>query len=336
MHFNSILRKLIAPSVVILVLAISACGGGGGDSTSNTGGLEPSLSIDKETLTFDSNSTETITVTATNSIGTTDTITAISSDTSVATVSVSGLVVTVTGIKAGSTTITITSGSGLSETCEATLNASWHTVFEDNFSGNTFDTTNWLSIYSSPAPYSLTGSGELEISGETGDDEDGACFVYNTDVISNYSKITVKFRTTQGDPVEDDVDILLLLNSDGTFDYCYGLVLTSDPDGSGSRDYSLLMVKVIGGVETDMVNESVGGTSKPQIVASTDYILEGINNNGNLSFTLKDSSGNVIKSVSATDTSLSNGKFGFDGDLNIGTSGSQSIFFDYSKIEVYK
>lgn len=94
---------------------------------------QPSLAIDNETLTFDSNSTETITATAKKADGTDDTITAESNNEAVATVSVNGLVVTVTGVKAGTTTITITSDSGLSETCDATVNASWHTVFFDDF-----------------------------------------------------------------------------------------------------------------------------------------------------------------------------------------------------------
>ena len=134
----------------------------------------------------------------------------------------------------------------------------WQTVFEDHFDGDTLNTTNWTQFESSPAPYSLTGSGELKIDGTSGDEE-GATFIYNTAISGNYVKVITKFRTTQNDPFHDDVDIVIFLNGDFTANNSYALILSSDPIGN-IRDYTLLIIKFINGVDTELKNESIGGT----------------------------------------------------------------------------
>jgi len=210
----------------------------------------------------------------------------------------------------------------------------WQTVFEDHFEGDTLNTTNWTQFESSPPPYSLTGSGELEIEGDPGD-LDGATFIYNTAISGNYVKLITKFRTTQNDPIQDDVDIAVVLNGDITTGNSYVLMLTSDPYGS-TRDYRLFIFKYINGAETVLTDESMGGTM-PQISAGNDYILEGVNSNGTIIFTIKDGSGNELKSISIEDSShYLGGNVGFLADLNIGSTGSQSIFFDYVRVQKYQ
>jgi len=209
----------------------------------------------------------------------------------------------------------------------------WQTIFEDNFDGDILSTTNWTQFESSPAPYSLTGSGELKIDGTSGEEE-GATFIYNTAISGNSVKVITKFRTTQNDPLDDDVDIAIVLNGDLVDNNFYVLVLTSDPI-ENTRDYTLVILKFTTGVDTELKSESIGGTT-PQITANNNYILEGVNNNGTITFTIKDGSENELKSISIEDSSYSGGVVGFLGDLNIGTSGSQSIFFDYIKIQTYQ
>lgn len=214
----------------------------------------------------------------------------------------------------------------------------WQTVFEDHFDGDTLNTTNWTQVETLPNPYSLTGSGELRIDGSSGD-EDGAAFVYNTAISGNYVKIITKFRTTQNDPIEDDVDMVIVLNADSTVSNLesgcsYLLALTSD-EVEGTRDYELFIFKYTNGVDTVLIEESMGGTT-PQISAGNDYILEGVNSNGTIIFKIKDGSGNELKSISIEDSSYSGGRVGFCGDIGIGSTGPQSIFFDYVRVERYQ
>lgn len=209
----------------------------------------------------------------------------------------------------------------------------WQTVFEDHFDGDTLNTTNWTQFETSPPPYSLTGSGELKIDGES-DGGDGATFIYNTAISGNYVKVITKFRTTQNDPIEDDVDIVIGLNADSTVSNLYVLALTSDPYES-TRNYELLIGKFTNGVVTLLTGDSMGGTM-PQISAGNDYILEGVNSNGTIIFKIKDGSGNELKSISIEDSSHSGGRVAFGADLNIGSTGSQSIFFDYVRVEKYQ
>ena len=209
----------------------------------------------------------------------------------------------------------------------------WQTVFEDNFDGTTLNTNDWIQIEDPSNPYSLTGSGELKIDGTTGE-EDGAFFIYNTDISGSYVKVLTKFRTTQNDPSEDDVEVGILLNADITTMSSYVLIITSDQIDN-IRDYTLLIFKFVDDDGTVLIEESIGGAT-PQISAGNDYILEGTNTNGTITFTIKDGSGTELKSISVEDTSLSEGKAGFSGDLNIGTSGAQSIYFDYVRIQKYQ
>lgn len=210
----------------------------------------------------------------------------------------------------------------------------WQTFFEDHFDGDTLNTNNWTQIGSSPAPYSLTGSGELKIDGESVYDEEGARFVYKNAISGNYVRVSTKFRTTQNNPFQDNVDIAIILNADLNANNYYVLLLTSDPIGN-IRDYTLSIIKSTNGVGTELKIEYMGGTT-PQITADNNYILEGVNNNGTIIFKIKDDNGNTLKSISIEDSSYSGGKVAFGGDLNIGTTGSQSIFFDYIRIEKYE
>ena len=215
---------------------------------------------------------------------------------------------------------------------------SWQTVFEDNFDGDALNTSNWTEVNAPSNPYSLTGSGELRIDGSSGDEE-GATFIYNTAISGNYVKFITKFRTTQNDPIEDDVDIVIVLNADSTVSNLesgcsYVLALTSDPYES-TRDYVLIIGKFTNGVDTVLTAESMGGTT-PQITAGNDYILEGVNSNGTIIFKIKDGSGNELKSISIEDSSHSGGRVAFNVGLNISSNGSQSIFFDYVRVEKYQ
>jgi len=214
---------------------------------------------------------------------------------------------------------------------------SWQTIFEDNFDGDNLNTTNWTQFESSPVPYSLTGSGELKIDGTSGEEE-GATFIYNTAIPGNTVKVITKFRTTQNDPLEDNVDMAIMLNGDLTANNFYALILTSDPI-ENTRDYTLSIYKYTNGVETELKPtyiKGIGGT-KRQITANNNYILEGTNDNGTIIFTLKEVSENPQRSttISIEDSTYSGGVVGFHGDLNIGTSGFQSIFFDNIKIQTY-
>ena len=207
---------------------------------------------------------------------------------------------------------------------------SWQTIFEDNFNGENLDTNNWTQVESTSLPYSLTGNGELKINGVSGVEDDGPTFVYNSDIPGNTVKVITKFRTTLDNPVDDYVDIAIVLNADISANNYYGLVLTSEPVGN-TRDYGLVILKITNDSDTMLKGEYIGGTT-PQITADNDYILEAVNNNGNIIFTIKDDSGNVLKSITVTDSSYSGGKVAFNVDMN----GSQSIFFDYLIIQKYE
>lgn len=208
----------------------------------------------------------------------------------------------------------------------------WVTVFEDNFDGATINTSNWTQNESSPPPYSLTGSGELKIDGESSGGD--ATFVYNTAISGNYVRVIAKFRTTQKDSVQDDVDIAIILNIDSTGNNLYALLLSSDPSGN-SRDYELKILKFTNGADSVLIEDSMGGMM-PQIIANNDYILKGTNSDGTITFTIEDGNGNELKTVSFEDSSYSGGKIAITGDLNIGTTGPQSIYYDYVIVQKYQ
>ena len=212
---------------------------------------------------------------------------------------------------------------------------SWVTIFEDNFDGDSLDTDNWTQYEDDPLPYSLTGDGELKIDGDYYAEGDGATFAFNTDIPGSNVKFITKFRTTQNDPNDEDVDIAVVLNADITSGNYYGLLLTSDPVEDTARDYFLAILKIIDDTDTVLEGDYIGGTT-PQITADNDYILEGSNYNGTITFTFKDGSGNVLKSISTEDLSLSGGKVAFNADLNVSTTVPQSIFIDYVIIQKYQ
>jgi hypothetical protein len=111
-------------------------------------------------------------------------------------------------------------------------------------------------------------------------------------------------------------------------------VLTSDPFGA-TRDYELIIIKIANSVPTVLSQASMGGTM-PQIGPNNDYILEGSNSNGTITFTVKDDSGIVLKSLSILDSSYSGGQIGIGGDLNVDAASPKSIFFDYVRVENFQ
>jgi len=149
--YQKLLKTVLSIFILSFVFAFTTGCSDSGSSSDDPADPQASLTIDNETVTFDSNTTATITAIAKKADGTDDTITAVSSDTTVATVSVNGLVVTVTGVKAGTPTIIITSGSGLDDACVATINASWNTVIIDDMNGTVLDTANWSVLPGSTA-----------------------------------------------------------------------------------------------------------------------------------------------------------------------------------------
>lgn len=205
----------------------------------------------------------------------------------------------------------------------ASSNLSWQIVFEDNFDGDELNTTNWTQPYDTHPPYSLTGSGELEIEGEAGD-HDGALFLYNTAVTGNYVRVTTQFRTTQKDPDLDEVDMAILLNYDSAHVNAYYLSLSGD-------EFQIL--KITSSAESVLRDGNLVGT---QISADNDYILEGTNSNGTITFAIKNGDGVVLKSISVEDSSYSGGQIGIGGDGNIATTAPQSVFFNYVIVEKYQ
>lgn len=218
--------------------------------------------------------------------------------------------------------------SGCSDDDPAGPGPTWRIVFFDPFDGSTLNTITWEQILPIPASYSLTGSGELEITG--GPVNDSAAFIYSAAVTGSAIRFTTKFRATLPDPIDDDVEALILMNTDGTFDNGYGLLLESGHVGS-SRDYRLSILKLVSGQEEELTNESMGGT-QPQVTAGNDYVLEGVNDGGTITFSIKDGTGTLLKSVSAVDATYTGGKFGFAADVNVDVT-PYSMFFDYAQIE---
>lgn len=212
---------------------------------------------------------------------------------------------------------------------------SWRIVFEDNFDGATLNASDWTQISESPPPYSLTGSGELEIEGGSG--QNGAAFLCNTVVSGDYVRVKSKFRTTQGDPDQDFVEVGIVLNAHpagGGLNSGYYISLISEEAGN-SRNYGILVVKILDGEFSLLFLESIAGTM-PQISGDNDYILEAANSNGLITLAVKDESGTVIDSMSIEDSSLSGGQISMFGASYIATVGPQSIFFDYVIVEKYE
>lgn len=202
-------------------------------------------------------------------------------------------------------------------------------VYEDNFDGESLD-PGWVDMNEEQAPYALTGDGELEIEGEDGGDESGAGFVNSEVDPGTCYQVTAAFRTTQDDPYEDDADLLLFLNWDIDSDSGYGLVLTSDPI-DGVRDYALSIYSVVDGEPIELLSESAGGDT-PQITGEGSYIMEGIYCDGCIVFSFRDEDATVDKTITLEDSTHTTGGVGFDGDLNIGSGGEQSIYFDYFRV----
>lgn len=214
-------------------------------------------------------------------------------------------------------------------------NPGWRVVFEDNFDGASLNTSNWTQLSGSPPPYSVTGSGELEIEGRSG--QNGAGFLCNTVVPGDYVRVTTKFRTTQSDPNQDYVEVGIMLNAystGGGLDSGYYLSLISEKAGV-TRNYGVAVVKYVDGDLELLFLESLSG-DMPQIRGDNDYIIESANGNGVLTFALKDETGTVIDSMSIEDSSLSGGQVAIFGACDIHTTGPQSVFFDYVIVERYE
>lgn len=327
---NHKILKTLLPFFMITVLlsVIPGC-----ESSGNSGGdTNATLSIDNETISMDSNTTATITATAKNADGSDDSISAESSDTTTATVSVSANIVTVTGVKAGNPTITITSGSGLSKTCDVTLNASWHTVFFDDF--NRADSTDlgsdWTVIRDG-----MKIEGNRLYSAKTSADVEDPGFIATTQSYSDdVMRITVKMTTS--DKIVDSehaagsdtnkssisaratIDSVTLDNS--TF---YNATIRTSGDESEKEIYITTMS---GRLAEDTFEQKV----------NTTYFYEFTLNESNLTFILRDNSG-VLKTLTGTDSSYTSGNVGLYGGTWDATAGAAiPVYFDDFKIEVYK
>lgn len=329
MH-QKILKTLLPLFVATLLFSvITSC-----DSSSNdVADPQPSLTIDNETLTFDSNTTATITATAKKADGTNDTITAVSSDVTVATVSVSDLVVTVTGIKAGTPTITITSGSGLSETCVATLNASWHTVFFDNF--NRADSSNIGDDWTVIRDGMKIDGNRLYSAKPSVDVDDPGLIITSQTYSDSVMRITVKMTTSDKivDPLHAsgsdtnksiiyaraNIDAVTLSNS--TF---YGATIRTSDD---EEDKEIYIGTMAGRLAEDTFEQTV----------NTTYEYEFTINGSSLTFILKDNSGIALKTLTSTDSTYTSGNVGlYGGSWDATTGAAIPVYFDDFKIEVYK
>jgi hypothetical protein len=230
--------------------------------------------------------------------------------------------------------------------CSNGSSHSWQIVFEDDFDGDSLDTDQWCEIHSlntdgclgmesDPAPFSLTGSGELKIDGRSEENKDGATFVSKQSFSYSNVKIATKLRTTLNNPVEDNAELAVVLNFDSTTFTGYFFLIESDPDGAGSRDYTMQIYKIVDCSSAILLKEESMSGDKPQIEGGKDYILEVINLEGSFTFTIYDGNSNKISSISANDPTYENGSIGFGSDLNIGSGESnQSVYFDY--IQIYE
>lgn len=303
-------KTLLSFFMITLLLSFTlSCGDSGSDSDNEN--PIATLTIDTETISIESNSTATITATAKKADGTADTITAVSSDPLVATVSVSGLIVTVTGIKAGSSTVTVTSGSGVEETCAVTLSASWHTVFEDDFNRTSIG-TNWTLDEGDASTYNLDGT-KLRMNQINGTFDDGPRFLYKDSIADNYIKISAIINTTVGSNME-------------TFFY----LRFTDTDNSyvvGISGTNIFIDKVLNGVWTEPASETI-----PTLSSNQDYKYEATYNNGLITFTIKNIDDTIIKTITATDSApLPAGKIGFCGEA--GTVNTEYVYIDNFKLE---
>lgn len=276
---------LFSALTIFLGLSIACFDGGGSDSGATNNGdpgdPQATLTIDKVTVTFNSNKTATITATAKKEDGTDDTITAESSNVSVATVTVSGLEVTLTGKTAGTTTITITSGSGLKKTCAATVNPSWHTVFEDDF--NRADSPdnnlgpNWEVWDSSYMLIKIFGD-RLSCAYKPGGDGGSPKIKYTQTINGNIIRMSMKVTTSE----EIDQDYQRIV-----------LCVYKDDEGYAAA--------VIGGKMSIINNADEAKLSECDynLVENTTYIAEFILEEDLLTFNLKDDSGNILKTRTA-------------------------------------
>lgn len=301
------------------------------------------LEIDKNKISMYSNSTATINITAKTAGGADDTIVYslkdavnIEVDSDIATLSISGSVLTVTGNKTGSANIIITTGSGLSVTCELTLESSWCPVFLDDFEidGAAPDSDNWTQLYASPAPYSVSG-GELKIDGETGSGQDGAGFIYNTSLNISAIETSTRFRATLDDPVKDSVGLIFYINYDNSTGNGYVFVLASELSGDSlSRSYNMNIYKATGGILGDPLESNIEG-SVPLINSNTVYLFKTLHSNvyHTMVFSILDEDGIEIATINCADPGsdyYTSGKVGFSGDLNLdASSGANSLYFDY-------
>ena len=261
---------------------------------------QASLSIDKETITIDSNESAIIIATAKKSDATDDSISAISMDASVATVSVDGLNVKVTGVKAGSSTIAVISGSGISKTCSLTSNASWHTIFRDDFDAEVLDQAYHLN--GNKSHFSLD-SGKLKVKwlAETGNDN--PVFVYNPKIGESYYRVSMDVTT--GPSITGTPQFGFQLNMDAAVaaESYYSVRI------EGSK---LLIKKYFNKKAADLKSENL---DSPLEIDKT-YKIECTYNDGHIKIYFMDSSGTVLKSLIYTDLlPLDNGYAAFWGNV---------------------
>jgi len=315
-------KKLLFLFMISLMLFIIP----GCDSSDDAAAGDPlaSLTLDKSTVTFDSNSTAAITATAKKADGTDDTVSAESSDTDVATVSVNGLIVTVTGIKAGSSTIAITSGSGKVKTCSAVLRASWNTFFEDDFNSATLN-SKWEIASGDTDNYTLDGEKiGLRTTNEGGDSWVDGVIKYEDDFLSEHYRISGKLITkTISDTVEFDIvsNAKIIFDENEDNDIGYDATI-----GGGEMGLN----KMISG------DNPIGPEKAITINENTTYNFEFIYNSGELTYKWMDVNNTIIEEVTGTETGPALTEKGiYFAAEDQGTQGNY-VYLDDIKIEEYK
>lgn len=329
------LKTILSFFILSFVFTISMNCSAGGSENEDSSDPQASLILDKETVSFDSNTTATITATAKKSDGTDDTITAVSSDTTAATVAVDGLVVTVTGIKAGTPTITITSGSGLDEACVATVNASWHTVFEDNFNrvdsatlGSDWEVINpgmkieGNRLYSAMTSYASQDPGMIMTTKS-----------YNQNIIRTTVKMTTSDKIVDPTGASDTNKSILLAR------YNYDSITPANSTGycATVRTKGDLTVKVLYIERNDSLDLPPIDEEVFEQTVNTTYLYDFTLNGSDLTFILKDSSGTALKTLTASDSNYTTGRVGlYGGSWDKTEDVAIPVYFDDLKIEEYK
>ncbi|RKX80815.1 MAG: hypothetical protein DRP58_12695 [Spirochaetes bacterium] len=190
------------------------------------------------------------------------------------------------------------------------------TIFEDDFnrdnSANNDLGSNW-SVMQQPGDIMKIVSNEVDISTEWG------CAAYKDPISSNATRTTVKIRTKAEDMAAADFQLIIRAYIDVPAGYMARYEGVSIGEGSENR---ICIYNYNNGTFTELA--SVAYT----LATDTEYIFDFIADNSNLTFKLRNSDYIIIKTITATDSSYSNGK--------VLISASNDFYFDDFKIENYE